>query len=194
MHCRKIDMNHNAIYRVPTTEFGGATERHSHVQEVRLTAGKMRWGPTKPGERLVPEIARSAAKRSAGAGASGSAAPLMRTDADGPAWTGEVFVSDEDGRSPELRRGRSGAGTEADAAGAEDPRRRGGSQGHRPVRGRQGYANWPLRLLAGKVVELGDKPRNGEADAKKRLLLQKESPVPGESARKRSSWRGKCLK
>ena len=32
--------------------------------------------------------------------------------------------------------------------------------------GRQGYANWSLGLLAGKVVELGDKPRNGEADAK----------------------------
>ena len=58
--------------------------------------------------------------------------------------------------------------------------------------GRQGYANWSLRLLAGKVVELGDKPRNGEADAKKRLFLQKESPVPG--TRKRSSWRNKCLK
>ena len=33
--------------------------------------------------------------------------------------------------------------------------------------GQQGYANWSLRLLAGKVVEFADKPRNGEADAKK---------------------------
>ena len=48
-------------------------------------------------------------------------------------------MSEANGRehSPEFRRERSGAGTEVarDAAGAEDPRRRGGSQGHRPVRG-----------------------------------------------------------
>ena len=48
----------------------------------------------------------------------------------------------------------------------------------------KGYANWSLRLLAGRGV--GDhglhKPRNGEADAKKRLFLQKESPVLGNSA------------
>ena len=71
-----------------------------------------------------------------GAAARGSAAPLLKTDADGRT-DGGVFVSDEDSRerSPELGRRRSGSGTEADAAGAEDPRRRGGSQGHRPVRG-----------------------------------------------------------
>ena len=60
--------------------------------------------------------------------------------------------------------------------------------------GQHGYANWSLRLLAGKVVELGDKSSNGDADAKKRLLLQKKSPVLGDSARKRSSRRNKCLK
>ena len=44
--------------------------------------------------------------------------------------------------------------------------------------GRQGYANLSLRLLAGKVVELGvvDKPRNGEAEAKKTA-----SPAKGKS-------------
>ena len=43
--------------------------------------------------------------------------------------------------------------------------------------GRQGYANWSLRLLAGKVVELGDKARNGEADAKKTAF-----PAKGKSS------------
>ena len=102
-------------------------------------------------------------------------------------------MSNEDGRSPEFRRGRCGRWNGSG-------RRRCRKYGEAEARvialyeGRQGYANRSLRLLAGKVVELGDKPRNGEADAKKRLLLQKESPVPGDSARKRSSWRNKCLK
>ena len=64
--------------------------------------------------------------------------------------------------------------------------------------GQQGYANWSLRLLAGKVVELGIvnsiSHETVRRTLKKRLLLQKESPVPGDSARKRSSWRNKCLK
>ena len=42
-------------------------------------------------------------------------------------------------------------------------------------RGRQGYANWSLRLLASGGTGGRGKPRNGEADAKKRRLLQKET-------------------
>ena len=107
-------------------------------------------------------------------------------------------MSEANGRehSPEFRRGRSGAGTEADAAGAEDPRRRGGSQGHRPVRGAARVRQLVVAVAGREGRGVGDrglhKPRNGEADAKKRLFLQKESPVPG--TRKRSSWRNKCLK
>ena len=110
-------------------------------------------------------------------------------------------MSEANGRehSPEFRRGRSGAGTEAarDAAGAEDPRRRGGSQGHRPVRGAARVRQLVVAVAGreGCGVRGLHKPRNGEADAKKkRLFLQKESPVLG--TRKRSSWRewNKCLK
>ena len=52
--------------------------------------------------------------------------------------------------------------------------------------GQQGYANWSLRLLAGKVVELGDKPRNGEADAKENGFSCKRKVqywVPGSGVR-----------
>ena len=55
----------------------------------------------------------------------------------------------------------------------------------------KGYANWSLRLLAGKVVELGIADSISHETVrrtlKKRLFLQKESPVLGNSARKRSS-------
>ena len=120
---------------------------------------------------------------------------LLKADADGRI-DGGVFVSDEDSRerSPELGRRRSGSGTEADAAGAEDSRQRGGSQGHRPVRGATRVRQLVV-AVAGREscgVRGLHKPRNGEADAKKRLFLQKESPVLG--TRKRSSWRNKCLK
>ena len=89
-------------------------------------------------------------------------------------------MSDEDGRSPEIRRRRSGAGTEAarDAAGAEDTARRKPRSLPCTKGGlRKEYANRSLRLLAGKVVELRDKPRNGEAGAKK-----KASPAKGKSS------------
>ena len=47
--------------------------------------------------------------------------------------------------------------------------------------GQQGYANWSLRLLAGKVVEFADSISHETVrrTLKKRLFLQKESPVLG---------------
>ena len=59
--------------------------------------------------------------------------------------------------------------------------------------GQQGYANWSLRLLAGKIVELGIvdsiSHETVRRTLKKRVFLQKESPVLGDSARKRSGVR-----
>ena len=57
----------------------------------------------------------------------------------------------------------------------------------------KGYANWSLRLLAGKVVELGIVDsisyETVRQTLKKRLLLQKESPALGDSARRRCGVR-----
>ena len=98
-----------------------------------------------------------------------------RTGVDRPEDRGGVLVSEANGRehSPEFCRGRSGAGTEAarDAAGAEDPRRRGGSQGHRHVRGAASERVRQLVVAAAGREGCGvrglHKPRDGEADAKK---------------------------
>ena len=102
-------------------------------------------------------------------------------------------MSEANGRehSPEFRRGRSGAGTEADAAGAEDTARRkpGSSPCTRGGKGMPAGRCWPGRLWS-----WGTSHETVKRTLRKRLLLQKESPVPGDSARKRSSWRNKCLK
>ena len=88
-------------------------------------------------------------------------------------------MSEANGRehSPEFRRGRCGRWNGSCARRCR--RRRSGEAEARVIalyEGQQGYANWSLRLLAGKVVELGDKPRNGEADAKKTAF-----PAKGKS-------------
>ena len=127
---------------------------------------------------------------------------LLKTDADGPAWTDrkEAFSCRtktvesirrnlvEEGRALERKRT------------PPVPKILDGEAEARVIamyEGQQGYANWSLRLLAGKIVEFADKPRNGEADAKKKTAF----PAKGKSSTgypeaTRSSWRewNKCLK
>ena len=104
-------------------------------------------------------------------------------------------MSDEDSRerSPELGRRRSGSGTEAarDAAGAEDTARR--KPGSSPcTRGDKGTPTGRCGCWPGRLWSWGTSHETVRRTLKKRLFLQKESPVPG--TRKRSSWRDKCLK
>ena len=54
--------------------------------------------------------------------------------------------------------------------------------------GQQGYANWSLRLLAGKVVEFADKPRNGEADAKRKF-----QPIPPPFSARMDGFARVCM-
>ena len=87
----------------------------------------------------------------------------MKTDADGPAWTdrkiAEAFSCRtktvvrrnlvEEGRALERKRT------------PPVPKILDGEAEARVIamyEGQQGYANWSLRLLAGKVVEFADKP------------------------------------
>ena len=106
---------------------------------------------------------------------------LLKTDADGPAWTDrkEAFSCRtktvvrrnlvEEGRALERKRRET----------PPVPKILDGEAEARVItmyEGQQGYANWSLRLPAGKVVEFADKPRNGEADAKKTAF-----PAKGKS-------------
>ena len=92
---------------------------------------------------------------------------LLKADADGPAWTDEriadaLFVPHQDGRerSPTLRAGRLRAGVGTQAAGvAPVPKLLDGEQEAQIIALRlgpppKGFANWSLRLLARRVVEL----------------------------------------
>ena len=119
----------------------------------------------------------------------------MKTDADGPAWTDRKIAEAFSCRRQtveNIRRNFVEEGRALERKRRETPPVPKILDGEAEARviamyeGQQGYANWSLRLLAGKVVEFADKPRNGEADAKKNGFSCKRTVqyrVPGSGVR-----------
>ena len=118
---------------------------------------------------------------------------LLKTDADGPAWTDRKIAEAVSCRTKTIESVRQnfvegGLERALERKRRETPPVRKLLDGEAEARvialyeGRppEGYANWSLRLLAGKIVELGIvdsiSHETVRRTLKKRLLLQKESP------------------
>ena len=144
-----------------------ATERHSHVQEVRLTAEER-------------EIRHETVRR-------GSSERVRRDPAEGGCR-----------RTGVDRRRRSRAGGKRSRTFAGISSRKVGRRKRTPpvpkildgeaearviamYEGQQGYANWSLRLLAGKVVELGIADSISH-ETVRRTLKKTAFPAKGQSS------------